>query len=87
MLSKVLLEVVLTEKKDVTLGEVKRSFFMFIVVVGVFFLTLPSITKVAGVSIPMLILQGILGLVLILCTAINGSIFLEKLLSYLSQRK
>ncbi|EEW0024087.1 TPA: hypothetical protein PIU23_005072 [Klebsiella quasipneumoniae subsp. similipneumoniae] len=60
---------------------------MFIVVVGVFFLTLPSITKVAGVSIPMLILQGILGLVLILCTAINGSIFLEKLLSYLSQRK
>lgn len=77
----------MTEKNDVTLGEVKRSFFMFIVVVGVFLLTLPSITKVAGVAIPMLILQGILGLVLILCTAINGSIFLEKLLSYLNQRK
>ncbi|MDA6494938.1 hypothetical protein OSL15_24725, partial [Escherichia coli] len=70
----------MSSDKKVTLGDVKRSFFYFLAVFCVFVLSLPGIVNMAYLSTTMIVLKCVLGIVLILCVAANGSSFIEKLL-------
>ncbi|EGK0795422.1 hypothetical protein IOL86_003264 [Salmonella enterica] len=73
----------MSSDKKVTLGDVKRSFFYFLAVFCVFVLSLPGIVNMAYLSTTMIVLKCVLGIVLILCVAANGSSFIEKLLLFI----
>ncbi|ECS8520486.1 hypothetical protein C8943_24255 [Salmonella enterica] len=73
----------MSNDNKVTLGDVKRSFFYFLTVFCVFILSLPGIINMAYLSTAMIILKCVLGIVLIVCVAANGSSFIEKLLLYI----
>ncbi|ENC9323796.1 hypothetical protein ABLE17_004522 [Salmonella enterica] len=73
----------MSNDNKVTLGDVKISFFYFLTVFCVFILSLPGIINMAYLSTTMIILKCVLGIVLIVCVAANGSSFIEKLLLYI----
>ncbi|EJB2607383.1 hypothetical protein MT623_004524 [Salmonella enterica] len=76
----------MSNDSKVTLGDVKRSFFYFLAVFCVFILSLPGIINMAYLSTAMIILKCVLGIVLIVCVAANGSSFIEKLLLYIKNK-
>ncbi|EAQ0915734.1 hypothetical protein G3B95_004467 [Salmonella enterica] len=76
----------MSNDNKVTLGDVKRSFFYFLAVFCVFILSLPGIINMAYLSTAMIILKCVLGIVLIVCVAANGSSFIEKLLLYIKNK-
>ncbi len=71
----------------VSVADVKKSFFFFIAVFCVFLLSLPGIINMAYLSTTMIVLKCLMGVVLILCVAANGSSFIEKLLMYIKDER